>query len=55
MIFLSSVLGLEALIRVDLEVLDETVELFLCVFVFILLSADSNSDLSGDVSDTSAP
>ena len=35
--------------------LNKAVELILGVFVLILLSADSDSDLSGDVSDSSAP
>ena len=51
----SSVLGLETLEGVNLEVLDEAVELLLGLLIFVLLSADSDSDLSGDVSDASAP
>ena len=35
--------------------LHETVELVLGVLVFVLLSADSHTDLSGNVSDASAP
>ena len=35
--------------------LNKGVELLLGVLVLILLSADSHSDLSGDVSDTVAP
>ena len=35
--------------------LNETVELVLSVLVFVLLSADSDTDLSGNVSDASAP
>ena len=38
-----------------MEVLNEGVELFLGVFILILLSADSHTDLSGNVSDTLAP
>ena len=51
----SSVLGLEATEAVDLDVLDETVELLLGVLILVLLSADSHTHLSGNVSDTSAP
>ena len=51
----SSLLGLEAVEGVDLDVLDKAVELLLGVLILVLLSADSYSDLSGDVSDTSAP
>ena len=40
---------------VDLDVLDKAVELLLGVLVLVLLSADSHSDLPGNVSDTSAP
>ena len=35
--------------------LDKRVELLLGILVLVLLSADSHSDLSGNVSDTSAP
>lgn len=51
----SCLLSLETLEGVDLEVLDETVELVLGVFVFVLLSADSDTDLSWHVSDAIAP
>lgn len=51
----SCLLGLEALEAVDLEVLDEGVELVLGVLIFVLLSADSHTDLVGNVSDAIAP
>lgn len=51
----SSVLGLEALEGVDLEVLHEGVELFLGILVLVLLSADSHTDLAGHVSNALAP
>jgi hypothetical protein len=51
----SSVLGLETTEAVDLDVLDKAVELLLGVLILVLLSADSHADLSGNVSDTSAP
>ena len=51
----SSFLGLEAGEGVDLDVLDEAVELVLGVLIFVLLSADSHTDSSGNVSDASAP
>ena len=35
--------------------LNKRVELLLGILVLVLLSADSHSDLSGNVSDTSAP
>ena len=35
--------------------LDKRVELLLGVLILVLLSADSHSDLSGNVSDASAP
>ena len=35
--------------------LDKRVELLLGILILVLLSADSHTDLSGDVSDTSAP
>ena len=35
--------------------LDETIELFFGFFIFVLLSADSDSDLPGHVSDAAAP
>ncbi len=38
-----------------MQVLNEAVKLVLSIFVFVLLSADSDTDLSGYVSDTSAP
>jgi len=36
-------------------VLDEGVELLLGVLIFVLLSADSNADLAGHVTDAVAP
>jgi hypothetical protein len=51
----SSILGLEALEGVNLEVLNQGVELVLGVLIFVLLSADSHTDLSGNVSDTGRP
>jgi hypothetical protein len=36
-------------------VLDKRVELLLGILILVLLSADSDTDLSGNVSDTSAP
>ena len=51
----SCLLGLEAVEGVDLDVLDKAVEFLLGVLILVLLSADSHSDLSGNVSDTSAP
>jgi hypothetical protein len=38
-----------------MKVLNEGVELFLGIFILILSSADSHTDLSGNVSDTLAP
>jgi len=35
--------------------LDKRVELLLGILILVLLSADSDTDLSGNVSDTSAP
>ena len=35
--------------------LDERVELLLGILILVLLSADSNADLSGNVSDAGAP
>ena len=51
----SSLLGLEALEAVDLNVLDERVELLLGVLVLVSLAGDSDAQLAGDVSDTSGP
>jgi hypothetical protein len=51
----SSVLGLEALEGINLEVLDEGVELVLGVLILVLLSADSHTDLAGHVSNALAP
>lgn len=51
----SGILSLKAIERIDLQVLNKAVELFLGIFILILLSADSNSDLSGYVSDAINP
>ena len=51
----SSVLGLETIEGRYLDVLDKRVELLLGILILVLLSADSDTDLSGNVSDTSAP
>ena len=51
----SSVLGLESLEGRDGDVLHKRVELLLGILILVLLSADSDTDLSGDVSDASAP
>ena len=54
-IMCSSVLGFEAVEGRYLDVLDEGVELLLGILILVLLSADSNTDLSGNVSDTHVP
>ncbi len=51
----SCLLGLEAFEGVNFDVLDQAEELILGVLVFVLLSADSHADLSGNVSDAIAP
>jgi len=51
----SCLLGLEAFEGRNLDVLDKRVELLLGILILVLLSADSDTDLSGNVSDTSAP
>ena len=51
----SCFLGLEAVKRVDLDVLDEGVELVFGILVFVSLSGDSDADFAGDVSDTIDP
>ncbi len=51
----SGVLSLKAGEGIDLEVLNEGVELVLGVLILVLLSADSNADLSRHVSDAGAP
>jgi len=51
----SCLLGLEAFEGRNLDVLDKRVELLLGILILVLLSADSDTDLSGNISDTSAP
>lgn len=49
------VLSLELSERIYLQMLDEGVEFLLGLFIFISLAVNSNSDLSGHVSDALTP
>lgn len=48
-------LGLQAIERVDLDVLDEGVELILGVLVFVSLAGNSDTHLTGHIADTVDP